>query len=101
LTVRNVRFSPKDAHPVAVAGRGVARLYLDGHCLVRLRTGDYRLSGRLIPRGTHHVTVRLYADDRTVWAVGGKAVESTADITASGAEATPGTKATSSLAGTG
>ncbi|MGW3496207.1 hypothetical protein [Streptomyces sp. NPDC001020] len=86
LTVRNFRFSPVGARPVAVAGRGVARLYLDGHPLVRLRTGDYRLSARLIPRGTHHVTVRLYADDQTVWAVRGKAVESTADITASNAE---------------
>ncbi|MCW7943025.1 hypothetical protein AAW14_13485 [Streptomyces hygroscopicus] len=90
LTVRHFRFSPPGARPVAVAGRGVARLYLDGHSLTRLRTGDYRLPGRLVPRGTHHLTARLYADDRTVWAVRGKPVESTADITASGAAASPG-----------
>ncbi|OIJ86347.1 hypothetical protein [Streptomyces colonosanans] len=90
LTVRNFRFSPAGVHPEAVAGQGVARLYLDGRSLVRLRSGDYHLSGRLIPRGTHHVTVRLYADDQTLWAVRGKAVESTADITASAAETTPG-----------
>jgi len=89
LTVRNFRFSPAGVRPVAVAGRGVARLYLDGRSLAWLRTGDHHLSGRLVPRGTHHVTARLYADDRTVWAVRGKAVESTADITASAAEATP------------
>jgi hypothetical protein len=87
LTVRNFRFSPVDAHPVAVAGHGVARLYLDGHPLTRLRSPDYHLSGALVPRGTHHVTARLYADDQTVWAVHGKPVESTADITASEAEA--------------
>ncbi|MFC3577310.1 hypothetical protein ACFOZ0_29360 [Streptomyces yaanensis] len=88
LTVRNFRFSPAGARPVAVAGRGVVRLYLDGRSLARLRTTDYHLPGTLVPRGTHHVTARLYADDRTVWAVHGKPVESTVDITASGAEAT-------------
>jgi hypothetical protein len=84
LIVRNFRFSPPGVRPVAVAGRGTARLYLDGRSLARLRTPDYRLPGRLVPRGTHHVTARLYADDQTVWAVHGKPVESTADITASG-----------------
>jgi hypothetical protein len=52
-----------------------------------LRTAEYHLAGELVPRGTHHVTARLYADDRTAWAVHGKPVESTADITASGAAA--------------
>ncbi|MGW5660518.1 hypothetical protein ACWEWG_10490 [Streptomyces sp. NPDC003758] len=89
LTVRRFRFSPPGVRPVAVAGRGTARLYLDGHALTRLRTRDYRLPGRLVPRGTHHVTARLYADDQTVWAVDGKPVESTADITASGTDETP------------
>ncbi|MER6127012.1 hypothetical protein ABT173_31370 [Streptomyces sp. NPDC001795] len=88
LTVRHFRFSPAGVRPVAVAGRGVARLFLDGRSLTRLRTTDYHLPGSLVPRGTHHVTARLYADDQTVWAVHGKPVESTADITASGAEAT-------------
>jgi uncharacterized protein YjlB len=87
LTIRNFRFSLAGAHPVAVAGRGTARLYLDGRSLARLRTTAYRLPGTLIPRGTHHVTARLYADDQTVWSVKGKPVESTADITASGEEA--------------
>ena len=88
LTFRHFRLSPQGVRPVAVAGRGTAGLYVDGHPLTRLRTPDYRLPGRLVPRGTHHVTVRLYADDQTVWAVHGKPVESTADITASGAEVT-------------
>jgi hypothetical protein len=89
LTFRHFRFSPPGAPLVAVAGRGTARLYLDGHALTWLRTPDYRLPGRLVPRGTHHVTARLYADDRTVWAVEGKPVQSTADITASGTEGAP------------
>jgi hypothetical protein len=94
LTVRNFRFSPPGSRPVAVTGRGVVQLYLDGHDLARLRTLDYRLPGRLVPRGTHHVTARLYADDDTVWAVDGKPVESTADITASGAGTEPPSTAT-------
>jgi len=88
LTVGNFRFSPAGTRAVPVAGRGFALLYLDGHTIARLRTTDYHLSAELVPRGTHHVTVRLYADDRTVWAVKGKAVESTADITASFASPT-------------
>src|SRR5690606_40819865 len=36
-----------------------------------------------VPRGTHRVTARLYADDGSVWAVDGEPVESTADVTVS------------------
>ncbi|MER5836465.1 hypothetical protein ABT116_38025 [Streptomyces sp. NPDC002130] len=89
LTVRNFRFSPAGAAARAVAGRGLAHLFVDGRPVTRLRTSTYRLDARLVPRGTHHVTARLHADDGTVWAVDGKPVESTADITAS--EPGPGT----------
>jgi hypothetical protein len=83
LTLRHFRLSPSGTRPVAVAGRGLVRLYLDGRLLARLRTTEYRLSAELA-RGTHHVTARLYADDGTLWAVDGEPVERTADITASG-----------------
>jgi hypothetical protein len=87
----------------AVAGRGVALLSLDGRTLATLRTAEYHLTGDLVPRGTHHITARLYADDRTAWAVGGKPVESTADITASGAAPTPTSApaSTSTVSGSG
>jgi hypothetical protein len=83
LTVRKFRFSRAGAAGEAVAGRGLAHLYVDGRLVTRLRAPEYRLAARLVPRGTHHVTARLYADDGTVWAVDGRPVESTADITAS------------------
>ncbi|MGW0914328.1 hypothetical protein ACWD1Z_21620 [Streptomyces sp. NPDC002784] len=86
LTVRGFRFSPAGAKEVPVAGRGLAHLYLDGRLIAKVRTPEYRLPAHLVPRGTHHVTARLYADDGTVWAVDGEPIESTADITASGAE---------------
>ncbi|WP_320782903.1 hypothetical protein [Streptomyces sp. CRN 30] len=88
LTVRNFRFSPAGTRTEAVGGRGLAYLYVDGELVSRLRAPEYRLAAALVPRGTHHVTVRLYADDATVWAVDGEPVESTADITASEPEAT-------------
>lgn len=96
LTVRNFRLSPAGTRPVATAGQGTVVLLLDGRPLTRLRTTTYRLPGRLVPRGTHHLTACLHADDLTVWAVDGKPVQSTADITASGpATATPAPPATS------
>ncbi|MGW0614860.1 hypothetical protein [Streptomyces sp. NPDC002788] len=83
LTVRNFRFSPAGAVARAATGRGLAHLYVDGRLVARLRAPEYRLAADLVPRGTHHVTARLYADDGTVWVVDGEPVESTADITAS------------------
>lgn len=87
LTVRNFRFSPAGTPQRAVAGRGLAHLYVDDRLVARLRGPGHRLPAELVPRGTHQVTVRLYADDGTVWAVGDRPVESTADITASEVEA--------------
>ncbi|MFE1752323.1 hypothetical protein [Streptomyces anandii] len=86
LTVRRFRFSPAGTAARAVAGRGLAHLLVDGRLVCRLRTPEYHLAARLVPRGTHHVTARLYADDETVWAVNGKPVQSTADVTSSGPE---------------
>jgi hypothetical protein len=89
LTVQNFRFSAAGSKPKAVEGRGLAYLFVDGTLVNRLRTNDCRIPAHLVPRGTHTVTVRLYADDGTVWAVDGDPVESAADITASGAESAP------------
>ncbi|GGN90202.1 hypothetical protein GCM10011579_085940 [Streptomyces albiflavescens] len=101
LTVHHFRFSPTGTRPAPVAGRGIAHLYVDGRTIARLRTAEYHLAGDLVPRGTHHVTARLYADDGTVWAVHGKPVESTADITASEAGSAAPPTATTTLSGTG
>ncbi len=83
LTVRNFRFTPDGAGDRAVAGRGLAHLELNGRRVALLRTPQYHLSAASVPRGTHQVTARLYADDGSVWAVDGEPVESTADITVS------------------
>ncbi len=83
LSVHHFRFSAAGAKQRAVAGRGYVRLYVDDRPVTRLRTTAYRLPARFVPRGTHHVTARLYADDGTAWAVKGEPVQSTADITAS------------------
>ncbi|MZD04397.1 hypothetical protein GTW43_04785 [Streptomyces sp. SID5785] len=89
LRVRHFRLSPAGTGAHAVHGRGYVRLYLDGHPLARLGAPVHRLAQDRIGRGTHQVTVRLYADDDTVWAVGGRAVEATADLTSSGPGTTP------------
>ncbi|WP_210586423.1 hypothetical protein [Streptomyces sp. GESEQ-35] len=93
LTIRNFRFSPPGAKAEAVPGRGLAQLFVDGRSVARLRTSAYRLPAGLVPRGTHQVTARLYADDGTVWAVDGEPVESTADVTASQSGPTTSTSA--------
>ncbi|MER6559666.1 hypothetical protein ABT300_18430 [Streptomyces sp. NPDC001027] len=83
LKLANFRFSPAGAPQQAVTGRGLARLYVDDLPVADLRTLAYRIPAGYLPHGTHHVTARLYADDATVWAVEGKPVEATADVTAS------------------
>ncbi len=90
LTVRDFRFSAPGAPERAVAGQGVAHLSVDGDLVAVLRGPRHHLEPGRISRGTHQVTVRLHADDGTVWTVGGEPVESTADVTASDAEATAG-----------
>ncbi|MEU9991271.1 hypothetical protein AB0E10_31600 [Streptomyces sp. NPDC048045] len=86
LTLHHFRLSPAGGKPRALPARGLVCLLVDGRPVTRLRARGYHLADRLVPHGTHHVTARLYADDGTVWAVHGKAVESTADVTASGAD---------------
>ncbi|GLW46196.1 hypothetical protein Stsp02_18580 [Streptomyces sp. NBRC 14336] len=83
LTVRGFRFSPAGTKEHPVAGQGLAHLYLDGKLIAKLRGPAYRLPAELVPRGTHQLTARLYADDGTVWATDGEPIESTADLTAS------------------
>ncbi|MEU0256856.1 hypothetical protein ABZ299_31270 [Streptomyces sp. NPDC006184] len=87
LAFRRFRCSAPGVRPVAVTGRGVVSLFVDGRRVARPRTPAFHLAAALVPHGTHHVTARLYADDGTVWAVRGKPVESIADVTVSGAEA--------------
>ncbi|MBL1086253.1 hypothetical protein JK359_30545 [Streptomyces actinomycinicus] len=86
LAFRRFRCSAPGAQPAAVRGRGLVSLFVDGHRVARLRTPAYHLAAGVVPHGTHHVTARLYADDGTVWAVHGKPVESTADVTVSDAQ---------------
>lgn len=83
LTVGDFRFSPAGTKKTAVQGRGYALLRLDGRPVAELRDPTHHLPGSSVTRGTHKITVRLHADDDTVWAVDGEPVESTADITVS------------------
>ncbi|WP_037815034.1 hypothetical protein [Streptomyces sp. NRRL S-1022] len=87
LAFRHFRCSAPGARPAAATGHGFARLFVDGHGIARLHGPAYHVAAGVVPHGTHEVTARLYADDGTVWAVRGKPVESTADITVSDAEA--------------
>lgn len=81
LALSGFRLSPPGTHARAAPGQGIARIYVDDRLVARLRTPEYRLAA--VPRGTHQVTARLYADDGTVWAAAGKPVECTADLTVS------------------
>ncbi|MDG9718112.1 hypothetical protein [Streptomyces sp. DH24] len=90
LRLRDFRLSPPGERARAVPGQGLAHLYVDGRLVTRLHTREHRLPA--VPRGTHHVTARLYADDGTVWAVDGEPVESTAAITVSRPGPAPGAR---------
>ncbi|WP_330334948.1 cupredoxin domain-containing protein [Streptomyces sp. NBC_00536] len=82
LEVGNFRFTPDSVGGAALAGGGHAHLLLDGRKLARLYGPWYHLSATQVPEGAHTLTVRLYADDHTAWAVEGKPVEATAQLTA-------------------
>ncbi|MEV7795704.1 hypothetical protein AB0O68_27485 [Streptomyces sp. NPDC087512] len=71
-TVRGFRFWPRGTPARAVPGRGAAHLFVDGDLVTRLRVPRHRLAAGIVPRGTHQVTARLYADDGTVRAVDGE-----------------------------
>lgn len=98
LSLQRFRFTPDSTGGAALPGSGHAHLHLDGRELARLYGPWFHLPGSAIPksakgaRGAHTLTVRLHADDHTVWAVKGKPVESTAPLTtATPGTATPGT----------
>ncbi|MFD3699308.1 hypothetical protein ACFWUZ_24770 [Streptomyces sp. NPDC058646] len=82
LTVNNFRFTPDSAGGAALPGAGHAHLELDGRKLARLYGPWHHLPAAQVPEGTHTLTVRLYADDHTAWAVSGKPVEGTTQLTA-------------------
>lgn len=86
LTVERFRFTPESVGGAAIPGRGHARLLVDGK-----ETGRAYAPWHHVPPGARSVTVRLHADDHTVWAVAGKPVEATVPLatTTASAAATP------------
>ncbi|MFC9812877.1 hypothetical protein ACFVJM_12515 [Streptomyces virginiae] len=82
LSVKNFRFTPDSTGGAALPGAGHAHLELDGRKIARLYGPWFHLPAAQVPEGAHTLTVRLYADDHTAWAVSGKAVEGTTQLTA-------------------
>ncbi|WP_432060429.1 hypothetical protein [Streptomyces sp. S1] len=86
LTVERFLFTPESTGGAAVPGRGHARLLVDG-----------REAGRLygpwgyVPPGARTLTVRLHADDHTVWAADGAPVQATVPLTGASASSRPST----------
>ncbi|MGW2181381.1 hypothetical protein ACWCXX_25435 [Streptomyces sp. NPDC001732] len=85
LSVRNFRFTPDSVGGAALLGRGHARLFLDGHPLARVYGSWYHLPASLVrgAGGGTGLTVRLYADDHTAWAVNGAPVQAAASLATS------------------
>ncbi|MGW6705254.1 hypothetical protein ACWGDE_10230 [Streptomyces sp. NPDC054956] len=82
LAVKNFHFTPDSTGGAALPGAGHAHLELDGRKLARLYGPWFHLPAAQVPEGAHTLTVRLYADDHTAWAVAGKPVEGTLQLTA-------------------
>ncbi|MFF5504473.1 hypothetical protein [Streptomyces roseolus] len=72
LTVERFRFTPESTGGAALPGRGHARLLVDGRETARAYGPWLHL-----PPGARTFTVRLYADDHTVWSVAGTPVQTT------------------------
>ncbi|MFD9029943.1 hypothetical protein ACFVZW_02075 [Streptomyces sp. NPDC059567] len=84
LTVERFRFTPESIGGAAIPGRGHARLLVDGK-----ETGRAYGPWHHIPPGARTVTVRLHADDHTVWAVAGKPIEVTVPLSGAPVAGTP------------
>ncbi|MFF9429766.1 hypothetical protein [Streptomyces sp. NPDC014746] len=93
LTVERFQFTPESTGGAALPGRGHARLLVDGRETARL----YGPWG-YVPPGAHTLTVRLHADDHTVWAVAGAPVQATVRLDATPATPSTGSSAPSSSA---
>ncbi|GHG19498.1 hypothetical protein GCM10017667_63000 [Streptomyces filamentosus] len=78
LTVERFRFTPESTGGGALAGRGHARLLVDGREAARAYGPWFH-----VPSGARTLTVRLYADDHTVWATAGAPVQTTLTLTPS------------------
>ncbi|MEU2658064.1 hypothetical protein ABZ615_22380 [Streptomyces sp. NPDC007325] len=76
LTVERFRFTPESTGGAALTGRGHARLLVDGRETARAYGPWFHL-----PSGARTLTVRLHADDHTVWAVAGQPVQTTLALT--------------------
>ncbi|NML54486.1 hypothetical protein HHL19_24615 [Streptomyces sp. R302] len=76
LTVERFRFTPESTGGAALTGRGHARLLVDGRETARAYGPWLHL-----PPGARTLTVRLYADDHTVWSVAGTPVQTTLTLT--------------------
>ncbi|MFD9967278.1 hypothetical protein [Streptomyces sp. NPDC059015] len=74
------RFSPDSVGGAAVLGSGHAHLFADGKKVARAYGRWHHLSADDVPPGTRTLSVRLYADDHTAWAVGGVPVQDTARL---------------------
>ncbi|MFE5714141.1 hypothetical protein ACFQ7J_25390 [Streptomyces sp. NPDC056501] len=84
LTVERFRFTPDSTGGAALPGRGHARLLADGRETARL----YGAWG-YVPPGVRTLTVRLHADDHTVWAVAGAPVQATVRLDGTPAASAP------------
>ncbi|MFF4323914.1 hypothetical protein [Streptomyces sp. NPDC001568] len=82
LALTNFRFTPDSAGGGALPGAGHAHLELDGRKLARVYGPWFHLPAAQVPQGPHTLTVRLYADDHTAWAVAGKAIEAAVPLAA-------------------
>lgn len=84
LTVERFRFTPESTGGAALPGRGHARLLVDGRETARV----YGPWG-YVPAGGRTLTVRLHADDHTVWAAAGAPVQTTVRLDATPASSPP------------
>ncbi|GAA2808902.1 hypothetical protein [Streptomyces showdoensis] len=84
LLVERFRFTPESTGGGALLGRGHARLLLDGREAARAY-GPWAH----VPAGARTLTVRLHADDHTVWAVAGRPVEATVRLADTAGSASP------------
>lgn len=84
LITKRFQFTPAQVNQQVKPQAGHAHVYVDGKKLTRIYGPWFYLSPDMLPKGEHTLTVKLTANDHSLWAVKGDPIAASAKVTNTG-----------------